>query len=335
VKWTVCLVSLFAIALSGCAIFGGRVDDLAFVSIEPHPLHGRLSDLRLKFSSNQNLRVLSQRYETDGAYADISLCPYRSDPSVGTARVLHNDIDLDARPMRVCIGGQCALQDDTPEMRAEVAGEHNTHGPFIYEADFAYSRQWKAVHMEDGGWFLDPMPLPSTPQDLCVQITGPSMFGGLRSNEFVIPKDELVRALKSQRTQPLGSTWIDDPGRLKCEASVDKDGPHVVLSLASYFGDALVVHRLADDAWFALITSDGPADMRDFMQSWEYSRASRVELPPDLTGYRWSPTESGQQKVFARAGDYIFYSSGHFVGTPDLGCRVSLADSVATGRKKD
>lgn len=331
-KWTACFLPILAIALSGCAILGGRVDDLAFVSIEPHPLNGRLSNLRVRFSSNQNLRHLSKRYETDGAYATISLCPFHDDPSIGIGRVLHNGVDIEARPTRICEWDEgkfagCGMANDTPDVRAEVATENEMHGPFIYEADFAYSEQWRAMRMRDGGSYSSPFPLPQVPEDLCVQVDGPSMFGSLRSNAFVIPKSELVHALETARAQPLGApTWVSDPSQMKCETRADKKGERVVLSFGGYHGGTLVVHRLADDAWFALVADDEPNDMRHFMSVADYSSASRLELPPDLTGYRWSPVESGQQKVFTRPGDYVFYSSDLLEeANYNFGCRVSFA----------
>ena len=326
-RWNLCILSAFAIGLSGCAVFGGRVSDLAFVSVEPFPLHGKLSNLRLRFSSNEDLRAVSERYETDGAYATVSLCPFHADPSIGVGRVLHNGIDIGARP--------AGDVNDASDMGAQVAAEDNAHGPFIYEADFSYYEQWRVIRMTNGGSYSNQFPLPSTPQDLCVQVYGPSMFRGVQSNVFVVPKEELEYALETARAQPLGpATWKSDPGQLKCETRDDKQGQRVVLSLGPYHGETLTVHRLADGAWFALIAFDEPMGMRAVMPILDYFKASRLELPPDVMGYRWSPAEGGRQKIFTHAGDYVFYSStdafeGH---SPDFGCRISIVEPLTTDR---
>jgi hypothetical protein len=156
-----------------------RVDDLTFVSLEAFHADRERANLHLRFRSDHNLRKLVEDAGAYGAWASISLCPFHENPSVWIARVVHNGIDLGAAPMP-------GTDDDTPAVRAEVTSASTMHRPFSYDVYFGYFEQW--LSYKNLGTTSRRIPLPRSPQDLCVRIHGDGGPPGLQSNVVVIPK---------------------------------------------------------------------------------------------------------------------------------------------------
>jgi hypothetical protein len=183
--------------LSACT---SHVDDLSFVSIEAWRGEDGPDNLQLHFRSDVNLRKLAERSDAGGAYARISLCPFRETPWIGIGRVLHKGIDIETKPTKTCmwrsgVPAGCRTEDDTPEVRAEIANVDEP-GPYIYDARIVYDgRQWEDFRDKSGGVAQRRIVMPIASQDWCVQVHGPGMFGGFVSNEFRIPADALAKAL--------------------------------------------------------------------------------------------------------------------------------------------
>jgi hypothetical protein len=204
-----------AIALGlGCwayaRLFGylpNHIDDLTFVSIEPFNSPNTPANLQLRFRSNLNLRKFAEDSGDFGASADLSLCPFRRNPIVGMGGVTHNGIYLDAKPTWGCewrydkIAG-CSWSDNTPGVRAEIAGR-NQKGPFIYGVPFVYNgKQMETYQMTSGGFTARFIPMPKGPEDVCVQIHGNEGSPGFISNEFHIPKAALALAIEGATMPP-------------------------------------------------------------------------------------------------------------------------------------
>ena len=330
-RWGV-IIALITVAAIGAGTawwrgyFPTRVDDLTFVSLERFHADGERDNLHLRFRSDHNLRRLTERSGAFGAYANISLCPFHDNPSVGIGRVRHNGVDLDTKPGRACewhggIFAGCRTYDDTPEVRAEAAS--TVQGPFFYDVYFTYYEQW--VTYKNLGTTQRRIPLPSAPQDLCVKIYGDGGPPGLQSNEFVIPKSALARALGDTPIPPVTPTvWRSDPQQLSCEPHIRKLGEPVHLSLGPEHGGELAIHRLSDDAWFMLVTSSPPVELHPLTTPREYSKATQLELPANVKGYKWWSADGHLEQVFSLAGGYVIYSSELESDQPGLGCLVTL-----------
>ncbi|HEY2445771.1 MAG TPA: hypothetical protein VGI20_08550 [Rhizomicrobium sp.] len=339
VKWFIggflVVVAVAAWAWDGAWVLGylpTRVNDLTFVSLDPfHAKDGRDS-LHLRFRSDQNLRTLTEQSGAFGAYAKLSLCPFRDNPWVSVARVGHNGVDLSTRPTRSCAWHRgkfagCKTMDDSPQVRAEIASVDKLRGPFVYDIAFTYYSQW--LTYKSFGITQRRIPLPPVPQDLCVKIHGDGGPPGLQSNVFVIPKANLLRALGGSKVPPLApATWYSDPYRLNCETRARTLGQSVLLALGPNHGSELAVHRLSDDVWFALVTDSPPSDMHSVMTPREYAEVRRLKLPADVTGYQWWSNEGGQKRIFTVAGDYVVYSSDNIESSsPGLGCSINFSNS--------
>jgi hypothetical protein len=146
--------------------------------------------------SDIDLRRFAWRSGGTGAYAIISLCPFRRNPMVSIGRVQHNGIDLATEPGQVCewdrgVSKGCRMVNDSPAERAE-AGTPLHGGRYIYEIPFVYDDS----QMEDytdkfGGRTARFIPLPPD-RDYCMRIDEGGI-PGWTTNAVRIPKEAIAR----------------------------------------------------------------------------------------------------------------------------------------------
>ena len=325
------LLLLAGVALSAAWLLGyfpNHVDDLEFVALRKF-VDDKRDNLQLTFHSNTNLRALGQQSGAYGAYANFSLCPFHLNPWVSIGRVDHNGVDLAVKPSRGCTwrGGKfagCSEIDNTPEVRAEVAGTTQTKGPFFYTVNFGFYEQW-LTYDSHGGISDRRIPLPRGPQELCVKLHGDGGPPGYVSNVFVVPKSAVATALGKHYSASLGpASWLSDARKFACSPSTFGPGQKLVLKLGRDHGALLWIHRLSDDTWFSLINDSPPDDMTVLMTPRDYYNSTRVTLGDSITGYRWYSSRSGQEKIFTTPGRYVVFSSIVDNMNKGFGCEVSF-----------
>jgi len=209
--------------------FPNRIRDITFDSIKPIDRHDfndvpnrfaydlvRLHMLHLRFASNSNLRKVAEDSGSFGAWVNVSRCPFDHDLQISIARVLHNGIDLDTKPVRSCVwtreGFQrCDTLDDTPQVRAEMLSTKNTKGPFFYDAYLTYYDQQR---FDPSKHTSVSFPLPKTLGDLCFQVHGDGGAPGFLSNVARVPVAALTPALAEltkEMAVPKSDLWQPDP----------------------------------------------------------------------------------------------------------------------------
>jgi hypothetical protein len=334
VKGTIVFLVLIAAAAGAIAwylgYFPNHVNDLTLVSIEPiHPDDSR-NNLRLRFSSRQNLRTLVDRSGSFGAFADVSFCPWRPNPYLSTARVKHHGLDLGTNPGEIC------WHKHWPELQRcrsvnDFVKADRADGRFLYEIDFGYSEQWLTYKDTFGGTTWRRFPLPSHLHDVCVNIHGYDDPPGFQGNIIVIPKAALEKALHGSTPQPLDQKkWSDDPSQLDCSPRSFRSGQKLALKFGVDHGTELAIHRLIDNTWWILISSDAPAADNSLMTERAFSETRGFSLPSDATGFRWWTADSPQQRIFAKSGDYVVYvvppgAENIETDKPGFGCLIHYA----------
>ncbi len=73
-----------------------------------------------------------------------------------------------------------------------------------------------------------------------------------------------------------------------------------------------------------LVTSSPPVELHPLTTPREYSKATQLELPANVKGYKWWSADGHLEQVFSLAGGYVIYSSELESDQPGLGCLVTL-----------
>ena len=110
--------------------------------------------------------------------------------------------------------------------------------------------------------------------------------------------------------QDAGSAkFVTDSRFLKCTPSTLKGDQPLVLTLGPVHGQDLAIRRMTGNIWFDLIMASPPPPMKLLMSRQAFSEARQLIIPADTIGYHWINGKGVGERIFAKPGRYIVYTS--------------------------